>query len=62
MSLCPSVGPLQTISQELTSQHHLIIVLGTLVKNDDISRYFFQFFEILVFWAVKEQKVAQNEK
>ena len=32
------------------------------MKNDDISRYFFQFFEILVFWAVKEQKVAQNEK
>ena len=43
----------------------MIMILGTLVLNDDISRGFFQFFFlILIFWAVrgvKRQKIAQDE-
>ena len=45
--------------------HHLIIIFGAHVWNDDISRLFFYFFEILIFWAVREvkgQKIAQNDK
>ena len=33
--------------------------------NDDIPKKIFHFFEIFIFWAVKEvkgQKIAQNEK
>ena len=44
---------------------HLIIIYGTLMLNDDISRHFFHFFKILIFWAVrgvKGQKTAQNDK
>ena len=43
----------------------MILIFGTLVWNDDISRCFFHFFEILIFQAlrgVKGQKLAQNEK
>ena len=45
--------------------HHLIIIFSTHVYNDDISRLFFNFLEILIFWAVRQvkgQKIAQNEK
>ena len=41
-SVRPSVRPSRTISQE-----PLIIFFGTHVQNDDISRCFFHFFEIL---------------
>ena len=44
---------------------HVIMSFGTLVSNDDISRYFFHFFKILIFCAgsvVKGQKMAENEK
>ena len=43
----------------------MIMIFGALVLNDDISRCFFHFFEILIFWTVrgvKGQKIAQNEK
>ena len=43
----------------------MIMIFGTLVLNDDISRIFFFFFEIFIFQAVmgvKGQKIAQNEK
>ena len=33
--------------------------------NDDVSKLFFHFFKIFIFWAVrgvKGQKIAQNEK
>ena len=45
--------------------HHMIIIYGTLMENDNISRSFFLFFKILIFWVVrgvKGQKMAQNEK
>ena len=41
------------------------MIFGTLLLNDDISRLFFQFFEIFIFWAVsrvKGQKMAQDDK
>ena len=44
---------------------HLIMIFGTLVLNDDISRPFFYCFEIFIFWAVrsvKGQKIAQDGK
>ena len=43
---------------------HMIMFLGTLVLNDDISRCFFHCFEIFIFWAVrgvKRKSIAQNE-
>ena len=45
--------------------HHVIIIFGTLVKNDDVSRCFFHFCQISIFQAVrgvKGKKIAQNEK
>ena len=47
------------------SVHHLIMIFGTHMQSDDISRYFFHFFKILIFRAVrgvKGQKMAQSEK
>ena len=47
------------------TMHHMIIIYGTLMENDNISRSFFLFFKILIFWVVrgvKRQKMAQNEK
>ena len=43
----------------------MIIIFGTFVSNDDISRHFFHFFEIFIFHAVrrvKGQKMVQNDK
>ena len=43
----------------------MIMIFGTLVLNDDISRIFFFFFEIFIFQAVmgvKGQKIAQDDK
>ena len=43
----------------------MILIFGTLVKIDYISRGFFHFYEILIFQAVKGikgQKMAQNEE
>ena len=40
------------------------MIFVTLVDNDDISRCFFHFFEIFIFWAVREvkgQKITHNE-
>ena len=45
--------------------YRMIMIFGTLVWNDDISRLFFHFFEIFIFHAVrgvKGQKLAQNVK
>ena len=45
--------------------HHMIVIYGILVWNNDISRHFFHFFKILIFWVVKGlkgQKMVQNEK
>ena len=39
---------------------HMIMILDTLVLNDDISRCFFHFFEISIFWAVRGGKRAKN--
>ena len=47
------------------TMHHMIIIYGTLMENDNISRSFFLFFKILIFWVVrgvKWQNMAQNEK
>ena len=43
----------------------MIVIFGTFVLNDDVSRHFLNFFEILVFWPVSRvegQKIVQNEK
>ena len=50
--------------------NHMIMIFGTLVLNDDISRYCFRFFDIFIFWAVmggggegiKRAKMFQNEE
>ena len=48
--------------------YHIIVIYGTLVKNYEISRCFFRFFEILIIWVVrveggiKGKKMVQNEK
>ena len=45
--------------------HHMIVIYGTQVQNDNISRGFFCFFENLIFWVAmeaKRQKMIQNEK
>ena len=42
----------------------MIMIFSTLVLNDDISRYSFDFFEIFIFWAVrgvKGESIAQYE-
>ena len=51
------------------SIHHVIVIFGAHVSNDDISRYFFYFSKILIFLVVsgggggvKWQKMAQNVK
>ena len=43
----------------------MVMIFGTLVSNDDISRLCFLFFKILIFWVVsglKGQKTIQNDK
>ena len=45
--------------------HHMIVIFGAHVWNDDISRCCFHFFKILVFhvvMGVKGKKMAQNDK
>ena len=45
--------------------HHIILIYGTHVENDNIYKNFFHFFKILIFWfvrGVKEQKIVQNDK
>ena len=45
--------------------HHMIVIYGTHVYSDNISRLFFQFFKILIFWVVrgvKVQKMVHNDK
>ena len=44
--------------------HHMIVIYGANVWNDNISRCFFNF-KILIFWVnrgLKGQKMAQNDK
>ena len=45
--------------------HHMIIIYGIYVSNDNISRHFFHIFKIFIFDVVrrvKGQKMVQNEK
>ena len=42
--------------------YHLIIIFSTHVQTDDISRYFFHTFEILIFWVVRGQKCKKQPK
>ena len=45
--------------------HNMIFRYGTHVQSDNISRHFFLFFKILIFWVhreVKGQKTFQNDK
>ena len=43
-----------------------MIIFGTLVENDHISKcFFFHLFDVFIFWAVrvvKERKLAQDDK
>ena len=44
--------------------HHMILIYGAHVENYNISRYFVQFFKILIFWivaGVNLPKLAQND-
>ena len=38
------------------SIHHMIVIFGTHLKNDDISRGFFHFFKMLIFWVAQVLK------
>ena len=43
----------------------MIMIFGTLVLDDDISRCFFHFFKILIFRVVRKikwQKIPRNDK
>ena len=73
MSLFPSIPPSVTHYIFSGIVHHLIIIFGTHMQNNDIVRCFFHFFKILIFWAVrgqqwttisptKGQQIAQKEK
>ena len=45
--------------------HHMTVIYGRHLQNDNIFRCFFHFFKILIFWAyrgVKGQKMVQNDK
>ena len=47
------------------TMHNMIVMYGTHIQNDNISRHFFHFFKILIFWVhreVKRQKTVQNDK
>ena len=65
LSLCLLVV-CQSVTHHISvTVHHVIIIFGTLVKNDDVSRCFFHFCQISIFQAVrgvKGKKIAQNEK
>ena len=39
---------------------HLIIIFGTHVPNDDISKHFFHFLEIFIFWAIRGENGKKN--
>ena len=62
--ICPSVR-LPVVHHISGTVHHLILIFGAHVQNDGISRCFFHFFKILVFWVVrrvKAQKMIQMTK
>ena len=45
--------------------HHIIVICGTQVSNNDISRILFHFVKILIFLVVrrvKGQKMTQKDK
>ena len=45
--------------------HHMIVICGTQVWSDNISKQFFHFYKILIFWVVrrvKGQKMTQDDK
>ena len=45
--------------------HHMIVIYGTYVYNDNISCHFVSFFKIFIFWVfkgVKWPKMVQNHK
>ena len=45
--------------------HHMIFICGAQVWNDNISRRFFHFFKVLIFWVVtgvKGQKIVKMTK
>ena len=45
--------------------HHIVVIYGAFVWNDDITKRFFHLFKVLIFWVVrwiKGQKMVQNEK
>ena len=44
------------------SVHHMIETFGTHKSSDDISRIFFHFFKILIFWVVKGVKREKKAK
>ena len=64
LSVRPSVC-LSVAHQISGTIYHLIVIFGTHISNNGISRCFFHFLKILMYWAVrgvKGQKIVQNEK
>ena len=64
---CLSVYPVcPSITYHISGTvRHLIMIFGTHVSNDDISRCFFHFFKIMIFGCVrgvKGRKIARTEK
>ena len=59
LSICPSVCP--SITHHISGTvHHLIMIFGTHVSNDDISRCSFHFFKIMIFGCVRGGKREKN--
>ena len=39
------------------TMYHMIVIYGTLMQNDDISRFLFHFFKIWILWVVRGRGV-----
>ena len=39
------------------TMYHMIVIYGTLLQNDDISRFLFLFFKIWILWVVRGRGV-----
>ena len=39
------------------TMYHMIVIYGTLLQNDDISRFLFHFFKIRILWVVRGRGV-----
>ena len=58
MSLFPSVSVCPSVAHYISgTAHHVIMIFGAHLSNDDITRsFFFHFFLICIFWIIKGVK------